>query len=93
MEGKSKEAVETNAKIERILLSVNTAVDSIGLQVGEVHDAVSANHAQTDIVGKRISGKNVEIVGKMILKCDYILKIQTFCVFFQRKFVILYQEQ
>ena len=29
LEGKSKEAVETNAKIERILLSVNTAVDNL----------------------------------------------------------------
>ena len=29
MDGKSKEAVETNAKIERILLSVNTAVDNL----------------------------------------------------------------
>ena len=29
LEGKSKETVETNAKIERILLSVNTAVDNL----------------------------------------------------------------
>ena len=29
LEGKSKEAVETNAMIERILLSVNTAVDNL----------------------------------------------------------------
>ena len=29
LEGKSKEAVETNAKIERILLSVNSAVDNL----------------------------------------------------------------
>ena len=29
----------------------------------------------------------------MTLKCDYLLNIRTFCVFFQRKFVILYQEQ
>ena len=29
LEGKSKEAVETNAKIERILLSINSAVDNL----------------------------------------------------------------
>ena len=29
LDGKSKEAVETNAKIERILLSVNSAVDNL----------------------------------------------------------------
>lgn len=29
LDGKSKEAVETNAMIERILLSVNTAVDNL----------------------------------------------------------------
>lgn len=29
MDGKNKEAVETNAMIERILLSVNTAVDNL----------------------------------------------------------------
>ena len=29
LEGKSKETVETNAKIERILLSVNSAVDNL----------------------------------------------------------------
>ena len=29
LEGKSKEAVETNVKIERILLSVNSAVDNL----------------------------------------------------------------
>jgi hypothetical protein len=29
LEGKSKEAVETNVKIERILLSINSAVDNL----------------------------------------------------------------
>ena len=38
LEGKSKDAVETNAKIERILLSVNSRVDNqkvISLSVGQ----------------------------------------------------------
>lgn len=37
--------------------------------------------------------KNHRKVGKTTFKYDYLLNIRTFCVFFQRKFVILDQEQ
>ena len=37
--------------------------------------------------------KEYRKVGKITLKCDYLLNIRTFCVFFQRKWITLYQEQ
>ena len=35
--------------------------------------------------GRQILGKICRKVGKITLKCDYLLNIRTFCVFFQRK--------
>lgn len=43
---------------------------------------------QTDVYQKKS-----QKMGKITLKCDYLLNIRMFCVFCQRKYVTLYQEQ
>ena len=89
---RARRTVETNAEIERILMSVNSAVDNLikrnvdftaitvkemmlGSANRQVYDAVGTDNDQSGRVDKRILGKDVEIVGKIALKCDYLLNI------------------
>jgi len=56
-----------------------------------------AENVPIDVISKMLGHTNIRKryrkVGKITLKCDYLLNIRTFCVLFQRKFIILYQEQ
>ena len=63
------------------------------MQVGEVYDTIGTDYAQSERFDRQISGKVCRKVGKITLKCDYLLNIQSFYVFYQRKYVTLYQEQ
>ena len=42
------------------------------LKKKKIKDLINCKHLKVD---KRIQGKDVEIVGKMALKCDYLLNI------------------
>ena len=63
------------------------------IHIRKVHDEVRVNNAQNERFDRQMSGNVCGKVGKIILKCDYLLNIRTFCVSFQREFVTLYQEQ
>ena len=48
LNGKSKEAVKTNAKIEKLLLAVNTAFDNLVSRKVECERPFSRQHGNTD---------------------------------------------